>query len=130
MEIKIIFLFEDRLIKIVSHQIKIVSLQIKPESINISDEIKNSDLLNNVEKEQYLKCLKAYIINDINKYVNEINNYIEYEILEIFINPIHSNKKYKIVTAVDHHFCKRLKNDEDSIVKVSNSMFYIRNVGC
>ena len=126
MEIKIILLYGDKLINIISNHITIDF------NINFSyiyEKIKNSDLLNNVEKEQYL----IYIIEHISK-LNERYEW-DYTIKEIFINPIYENnilfdgpmcfyRNNGIVKCINRYICKRFNNDEDVISTFGNYIIY------
>ena len=80
MEIKFILLYGDRLIKIKSYQI----INNKVNNINITDEIKNNDLLNDVEKEHYIMFFHSKVIPFLH---NDPSFLREQTINEYVINP-------------------------------------------
>jgi hypothetical protein len=117
-ENKVILLYGDRLIKIISQQITQQITQYNLNIINIIDEIKNSNLLTDVEKEQYLTYLdeKNYNIFDFDF------NDTEIFLCETIINPIHPN--WKIHNRTNHEFCKIFNNDEEVIKQFANHVLY------
>jgi hypothetical protein len=106
MEIKIILLFGDRLVKIISQQ------STGPTAIN--KYIDESNILNDNEKEQYFYFLNLF---NIFKYVH-----IDDEITEIFVNPVHSNMK--VLNTANYNYCKIFNYDEDAILKFTNNLLY------
>jgi hypothetical protein len=107
MEIKIILLYGDRLVKITSLS--------SDEKKTLKDYIDESIVLNNIEKEKYFLYLNSV---DVLKYVN-----IDDETTEIFINPTHPN--LKTLHTTNYNYCKIFNDDEDVIVRFANNLLYL-----
>jgi hypothetical protein len=107
MEIKIILLYGDRFIKIISQQITRENFI----TIKLTDEIKNSDLLNDVEKDEYLIFMQSYALQRINN--NGFNPLIK--VTEFFLNPYNNR-------CIVHYenFCSKVNNNEDIIINFVN----------
>jgi hypothetical protein len=72
--------------------------------------IEESNILNDIEKEQYL----IYIKNaDVFQYID-----IDKEITEIFINPV--NPDMKTLYCIDYNYCKKFSYNEDAIINFFN----------
>jgi hypothetical protein len=115
MESKIILLHGDILIKIKSQPSNDTN-----DTKTIFEEIENTNILNDDEKNKYLEFLN----NNINHLTFLImhNN----RNLEIFINPIHPRKK--IHWCNNFYFCKIFNHDENAIIKFANCTLYYDRV--
>jgi hypothetical protein len=111
MDIKIILLYKDRFVKIIS-QGQSYCLGLKS---NIFDEVIKSNLLNDIEKFDYLQFVHS------NKIMGNINN--GDETIEIFINPTHPNRK--AFHTANYNYCKIFNYDEDVIVRFANNLLYL-----